>query len=171
MRNEEIKINETYYTRVSGELVKVKVVGEVKVNGRRMWSVSKCGSVADLSPRNAQALHLTSNPLKERAQRGAANRQLKTDKLRGFAGSRTERVSPVGEDKIRELNKQRFRKCPHCGRPAASPSSNLCGDALMGRDCRPTLPCGCIETPPDLDLDAETIDCLDYPGSILDSAD
>ena len=26
-------------------------------------------------------------------------------------------------------------RCPGCGRKGASPSSNLCGDALMGRDC------------------------------------
>lgn len=28
------------------------------------------------------------------------------------------------------------RGCPRCGRDAASPSSNLCGDALMGRPCK-----------------------------------
>jgi hypothetical protein len=28
------------------------------------------------------------------------------------------------------------RTCPGCGRASASPSSNLCGDALMGRKCQ-----------------------------------
>lgn len=37
-------------------------------------------------------------------------------------------IEPKGEAKSQGL-------CPNCGRPAASPSSNLCGLALMGRDC------------------------------------
>lgn len=162
MRNEEIKINETYYTRVSGRLVRVQVTGETTLRGKRAWNVRRVDNGKSLEPRNAQALHLTSNPAKEREERGADKRQLRTDKLRGFAGSRTERVPPQGDDKIRELNKQRFRRCPHCGRPAASPSSNLCGDALMGKTCTPK---------PDLDLDAETVDDPNYPGSLLDSGD
>lgn len=33
------------------------------------------------------------------------------------------------------LCREAHELCPHCGRVAASPSSNLCGDALMGRPC------------------------------------
>lgn len=34
-----------------------------------------------------------------------------------------------------EKKRKKLPKCPHCGRRAASADSNLCGDALMGRDC------------------------------------
>jgi hypothetical protein len=39
------------------------------------------------------------------------------------------------ENQARMALGQHVDGCPHCGRPSASKSSNLCGLALMGRRC------------------------------------
>lgn len=52
----------------------------------------------------------------------------------GFQALRAERA----EDEA--TGRAVVRSCPHCGRPSATLTSNLCGEALRGRSC--TNECG-----------------------------
>lgn len=78
MLNSEVRINGTYYTRVSGAMVKVIVTGQKEItswtSGRKriQWCVKRADNGRTLDTRNAAALHMTKDPLREADDRKQA---------------------------------------------------------------------------------------------------
>lgn len=64
---------------------------------------------------------------------------LELDNGHGWRTATVADLVGLDRDDLRELRGHvDVVRCPHCKRAAATwPSSNLCGDALMGRACKP----------------------------------